>query len=270
MAVISKISIQQKQKDRYNIFLDEGSGEKYAFSVDEDVLIKFQLKKGMELDDFSLTEIFFQDDIRKAYQHAVQYLAFRMRSEYEVRQHLQKKEVDDPIISEVIHKLYNHSFLNDDEFANAYVRTQMNTTDKGPITIQQELKDKGISQSLIEQALLKFPTGDQFEKTLQLANKYYQKNNKDSARIVKQKIEQMLIRKGYSFEIIQETLSNIETEKNQDEEMEALRNQGEKLVRKYQKFSGYEFNQKIKQALYRKGFAIEQIDQFITGISNDE
>ena len=68
MPVITKITVQKKQTDRYNIFTDDGHGEKYAFSVDEDVLIKYQLKKGMELDEFAVTEIFFQDDIRKAYQ----------------------------------------------------------------------------------------------------------------------------------------------------------------------------------------------------------
>ena len=54
MAVITKITTQQKNQDRFNIFMDYGKGEEYAFSVDSDVLIHFQLKKGMELDDFSI------------------------------------------------------------------------------------------------------------------------------------------------------------------------------------------------------------------------
>ena len=45
MSMITKITTQQKNKERFNIFVDEGKGEKYAFSVDEAVLIKFQLKK---------------------------------------------------------------------------------------------------------------------------------------------------------------------------------------------------------------------------------
>lgn len=49
MPVITKITAQKKLKDRYNIFTDAGDGEKYAFSVDEDVLIKHQLKKGWNL-----------------------------------------------------------------------------------------------------------------------------------------------------------------------------------------------------------------------------
>jgi regulatory protein len=270
MPVITKITAQKKLKDRYNIFTDAGDGEKYAFSVDEDVLIKHQLKKGMELDDFALTEILFQDDIRKAYGQAVQYLATRMRSEFEVRQQLKKKEVAEPIVNEVIHKLYYHQFLNDQEFSLSFVRTQMNTTDKGTNVIKQELKEKGINDSLIENALLEYPFEMQLEKAIILSNKYLQKNTRDSGKIAKQKTEQMLVRKGYSFDIIKEANSHIGGSKDENEEMEALRKQGEKLVQKYKLYSGYEFSQKIKQTLYRKGFSIDQIDQFLSEVENQE
>src|SRR4051812_6617932 len=88
MAVITKITAQQKNKDRYNIFMDYGKGEQYAFSVDEEVLIKHRLKKGMEMDELSLIEINYQDDIRKAYNLGVGYLAARIRSEKEIRDYL--------------------------------------------------------------------------------------------------------------------------------------------------------------------------------------
>ena len=57
MPTITKITTQKKRTDRYNIFLDE----KYAFSVDEAVLLKFQLQKGKEIDSFVLSQIQFQD-----------------------------------------------------------------------------------------------------------------------------------------------------------------------------------------------------------------
>jgi regulatory protein len=42
MPYITKISAQKNNEERVNIFLDE----KYAFSVDLDVLVKFDLRKG--------------------------------------------------------------------------------------------------------------------------------------------------------------------------------------------------------------------------------
>ncbi|GHI00158.1 recombination regulator RecX [Neobacillus kokaensis] len=263
MAIITKITTQQKNQDRYNIFMDYGKGEEFAFSVDSDVLIKFQLKKGMELDEFSLVEIHYQDDIRKAYNLAVHFLARRIRSEKEIRDYLNKKDLEQPVIHEVIHKLKGQHYINDAEFATAFVRTMANTTDKGPDQIKLELKEKGIAEGFIFTALSEFPKEQQIEKAVKLGEKYFKKPSKDSLKIQRQKLEQQLIRKGYSFEVIQIVLQETAIEEN-DEELEAIRYQGGKIHRKYAQYTGFEYEQKMKQSLYRKGFSIELIEKFLS------
>lgn len=263
MAIITKITVQKKLTDRYNIFLDKGKGEEYAFSVDEDVLIKFNLRKGMELDDFVISEINYQDEIRKAYNLAIQYLARRMRAELEVRNYLAGKEISEPIIQEVIHKLYEYQFLNDVDFAQAYVRTQMKTTDKGIEVIKRELQEKGIKGEKLQKSLSEYPLEEQILKAKGLLVKAMKNKAKDSERILRQKAEQLLIRKGFPVEVI--ALAQEEVDEGQDEYevMEALKYQGEKAHRKYGKFSGFEYEQKMKQALYRKGFSMDLINLFL-------
>jgi len=265
MAIITKITTQQKNQDRLNVFMDygKGKGEEFAFSIDSDVLIKYQLKKGMELDDLSFLEIQYQDDIRKAYNLAINYLARRMRSEKEIVDYLGQKEVDEPVINEVIHKLTAQHYLNDQEFALAYVRTQANTTDKGSNIIKMELKDKGVAEGIIKKSLEEFPLAQQIEKAIRISVKFYQKNSMLSYKIQKQKLEQLLLRKGYSYEVINIAVSETEVPKQDDEEMEAVRFQGEKILRKYSHLEGFEYHHKIKQALYRKGFTIDLIERFL-------
>jgi regulatory protein len=262
MAVITKITIQQKNKDRYNIFMDYGKGEEFAFSVDSDVLIKHQLKKGMEIDDLSFIEIQYQDDIRKAYSKAIFYLSRRMRSEKEIKDHLRQKEIEEPIIQEVIHKLLAQNYINDQEFAFAYARTQMNTTDKGPDIIKTELREKGIERTIIEMVLEEFPFDLQLEKATKLCGKNSKKNAKDSKRIIKQKLEQLLQRKGYSYDVIHLAINETDMDDKEDE-LEAIRFQGEKILRKYHALTGFEYKQKVKQALYRKGFPMELIEKYL-------
>ncbi|MBY0148679.1 recombination regulator RecX [Neobacillus niacini] len=263
MAVITKITTQQKNKDRYNIFMDYGKGEEYAFSVDSAVLIRFELRKGMEIDEFSILEIQFQDDIRKAYNRAINYLARRMRSEKEIRDYLLEKEIEQPIINEVIHKLAAQKYINDEEYALSYVRTQMNTTDKGPDLIRMELRERGINEGIIKHAIAEYPFENQVEKAIKVAEKVIKKNSKESQRIVKQKAEQFLLRKGYSFDVILLALTEADTDKELDDEMEAIRYQGEKTHRKYSKFTGFEYTQKMKQALFRKGFSMDLIEKYL-------
>lgn len=266
MAIITKITTQQKNQDRYNIFMDYGKGEEFAFSVDQDVFIKFQLKKGMELDDFSFLEIQFQDDIRKAYNLAIHYLAKRMRSEKEIKDYLQQKEMEEPIIHEVLHKLIAQKYINDHDYAFSYVRTQVNTTDKGPDLIRMELKEKGIGEELLKLSLSEYPFDNQVEKATNLAKKFFERNSKDSKRIMQQKLEGMLLRKGYSYDIINIALAEADEHKDVNEEMDAIRYQGEKIQRKYRQFSGYEYEMKVKQALYRKGFSMDVIEKYVEEI----
>ena len=84
----------QKRPGRFNVFLDGN----YAFSVSEDVLIKFQLSKGKELDSADLEEIFQADALSKALNKALDYLSYSLRTEKETRQKLAKEGLADDII----------------------------------------------------------------------------------------------------------------------------------------------------------------------------
>lgn len=259
MPIITKISIQKNNSERYNIFLD---GE-YAFSVDEEVLARFQLTKGKELSDLDISEIDYEDDIRKGVNTAIHYLSYRMRSEKEVRDYLKQKEINEMVIQEVIHKLYNLKYLNDLEFAVAYVRTQMNTTKKGPGTIKMELYEKGISDNQIDQALQEYSKEQQIDHAKALLEKTIKQNKKLSEKSLKQKLDQTLLRKGFDIDTIHLAMDEIDFKKDESEEWNAIVVQGEKAHRKLQKYSGYEYEQKMKQTLYRKGFPIELIEKFL-------
>lgn len=259
MPIITKISTQKNATDRYNIFLDE----KFAFGVDEEVLMRFQLGKGKELSELEITQIQYEDEIRKAFNTAINFLSFRMRSESEIRTHLKKKEWEEPVIQAVLLKLNERQYIDDLEFASAYVRTQVNGGKKGPGTIKQELKQKGVADHYIEEALTKYDGEQQIEHAIQLGNKLTKQNSSLSERSLKQKIQQHLMTKGFPSNIISIAMEEIEFEKEDDTEWEALLVQGEKAHRRYKSLSGYEYKQKMKQVLFRKGFAIEIIDRFL-------
>jgi regulatory protein len=263
MPIITKVTTQAKNKERYNIYLDYGQGEEFGFSVDEYVFVKFQLKKGKELDELDLAEIQYADEVKKAYNLALNYLSYRMRSKREIYTYLKSKNTGDAVIQEIIHKLDEQRYLDDLEFAKAYTRTQINTTIKGPKLIRQELKEKGVSEEQINISLLDFSSEEQLQTALTIAEKVKGKNGKLSAAALKQKIEQTLQQKGYDFSIIQQLFQVWTLEKEDEEEWEALKYQGLKAHRRYEKYSGWEYERRMKQALYRKGFSIEQIERLL-------
>lgn len=263
MAIITKITAQKHSDDRLNIFLDDGKGEKYAFSVDQDVFIRFNLQKGKELDEFDIIEIQYGDEVKKAYNKALEYLSYRMRSIKEVEDHLRKKEYNDTIIQEVVFKLKEYRYVDNLEFANAYVRTHWQTNGKGPSVIKLELAGKGIEQAYIEQALTQYDKSAQIKEAINHAEKVMKKNNKLSTVLLKQKLEQFLMRKGFSYDIISVALEEVKVEQNESEEWSALQKHAEKAKKRYQNEDPYQYKMKMKQFLYRKGFTIEIIERYL-------
>lgn len=85
---ITRITTQKKNKHRYNIFIDEGHGERFGFSVDEDVLIQYNLRKGLELDDAMQATLREQDTWQQSYSKVIGYLGYRMRTKQEVYDYL--------------------------------------------------------------------------------------------------------------------------------------------------------------------------------------
>ncbi len=112
---------------------------------------------------------------------------------------------------------------------------------------------------------------EQVKLATQLAEKVIRSENKKTPTQIKAKIQDFLMRKGYSFNIVDEVLSHVEIEQAEDEWQQLLDVQGEKVWKKYvSKYTGYELKMKTKQALYQKGFPVEVIDRFIAEKENEE
>ncbi|MFK4998263.1 hypothetical protein ACI2OX_15855 [Bacillus sp. N9] len=136
--------------------------------------------------------------------------------------------------------------------------------------IKQELKQKGVIDPYIEEALGYYHEEQQIADAIQLGNKVANQNSSLAERTVKQKIEQFLLTKGFPFQVISIAMEEIEYEKEDDEEWQAMLIQGEKAHRRFHKFSGYEYEQKMKQSLFRKGFSIEMINLFLQEKENED
>lgn len=261
MPTITKITVQKKNQNRYNIFLDNV----YAFAVEEDVLIKYNLMKGKDLSEQDITRIQHEDDIRKAYHSAIHFLSYRMRSAQEIRAHLLKKEWSDSIIDVVLLELKDRKYIDDLEFAKAYVWTYVNSGKKGPLVIKRELINKGIAEDKINRALAEYDKRRQISDAVRLGNKYVNQYKKHSELMLRQKLERTLSTKGFPSDVIQNAMEAIDYEKDEMHEWEALWSEAMKMKRRYKKYTGFEYRQRMQQALFRKGFTMDLINRFLDG-----
>lgn len=256
---ITSIS-SQKKPGRYNVFID---GE-YAFAVDEQVLIDFMLTKGMEVSPELQEKIQQADHAQKAYQSALHYLSYQLRSEKEIYDYLAGKDYED-YADRVMEKLREMQLLDDQLYAESFVRTKATINYHGPLEIRRNLFRKGVSERLIDQALLsEYSDEMRLENAQRLADKQIKKNKNRSNRESRQRISQFLMQKGFDKDTIEEVFRELDFEKDDDDEMEALIKQGEKAWRRYSKFDLFNCKQKTYANLYQKGFPDDMISQFIS------
>ncbi|MGO4889821.1 recombination regulator RecX [Anaerobacillus sp. MEB173] len=270
MILVTRITTQKRNQERFNVYIDRGNGEEYGFSVDQDVLISCQLKKGSNVDEAQLKVILYQDEIKKGFNAALNYLSYRMRTVKEIHSYLHKKEYSEAAINEVIKKLYEYKYVDDLEFAKAFVRTRKNTTVKGPEKIKQELKEKGVNQTHLEASLEQYSFEEQVQAAVTFLEKKTKMSRNQSINSLKQKLTRTLYGKGFSLEVIEKAFGYVDMSVDQETEWEVLVKEAEKAMRKYhQKYQGWELERRIRQYLYGKGYSFELIDKYISTIPDN-
>lgn len=272
MAKITKITAAKKRKDRFHIYVDRGKGDEYALSVSEDILIQQQLWKDKELSEDRIIELRNKDEIDKAMNKTLNYLSYRMRSEMEIQRYLRDLEIDiaEEEISQMIDRLKKLQFLDDQRFAEAFVRTKRDTQKKGPIVIKQELMQKGVDKKIIETAMEEYSKELQLDNAIKMVEKKQSSYKKEGQKKKEQKLMQFVIQRGFDQTIAYEAISYAEIEKDHDAEAEELAKQAEKAWRKHSKKDHWERKQRTKQYLYSRGYSMELIEQWFENQSEEE
>lgn len=256
--MISKIETQ-KTKGRYNIYINN----EFAFGVDEEVLIKFELRKGTHISSELQEKIENEDTYYKAYQRTLKYLNHSLRSKKQIIDFLIKNEIDH-FTERIIEQLEESNLLDDLNYAESYIRTASTINQTGPENIRQELYQRGISDNDINLALDEYPYELQLENAIGLAEKRWKRTRNDSEFEAIQKVKYFLVGKGYSFSIADEAMDAIDTDKNIEEEYDALVKQADKALRRYKrKHEGYELTQRLQAYLYSKAYPRELINRYI-------
>ncbi|MDX2076515.1 MAG: RecX family transcriptional regulator [bacterium] len=192
MAVITALEVQKRNKERVNVYLD---GE-FAFGLT--LIEAAKLKKGQVLTDAQITDLRSDDEVNKAYDHAVFFLGYRPRSTAEVRKNLVDKAYSDEAIDASIEKLVAQGYLDDEAFARYWVTNRSEFKPRGARALRSELRQKGIADAVISLVLEEQDTHDDAYRAAQTKARRYQ--GKSRAEF-KHKVGQFLARRGFDYRI---------------------------------------------------------------------
>lgn len=144
---------------------------------------------------------------------ALRYLSFRPRSEKEVIEKLKEKKATQEIIGRVMLQLKDHKFVEDAEFAKWFVDQRLRFKPKSLGIIKLELKQKGISPEIIQQAIENLnedsdsPKSD-LESAKKLVEKRISRYKGISRQEIYQKLGGYLARRGFNWDTIKKSIDD--------------------------------------------------------------
>lgn len=204
MAIITKIEAQKRSKDRVNIYVDE----EYFMAVYAELVYTHSLKKGMEIDKDSLESLLHDEMYMKAKNKALSILSKSDQSEKKLREKL-LNDYDENIVEEVIEFLKGYKLINDNLLAEKIVHDNMNLSKFGKNKIKQNLYNKGIAASDIQDAISQIDPDEEYENAKYLAEKRLKRLKGEDKNKINQKIYQHLAYKGFSYDIIKRVLREL-------------------------------------------------------------
>ncbi|WP_026523683.1 regulatory protein RecX [Butyrivibrio sp. MB2005] len=195
--------IEPFDNKRSKIFID---GE-FAFVLYKGEIRDYHIKTGEEISSPVLNEITGEVIPKRAKKRAMNLLQKRDYTEYKLTEKLREGLYSDEIIADTIEFLKSYHYLDDERYADDYIRYHLN--DKSRSRIRQDLMQKGIRSEIVDRVLDEALCDEQEDPEIKLVTNLLIKKHftSDMPYEDKQKIMAFLYRKGFSSDTIHRAMS---------------------------------------------------------------
>ncbi len=205
MPRITDITTQKRRSDVYNLFVDG----KFLCGVGALELSSSGLKVGQELSEQEVVSIVQQSQGSKAHNAALRYLSYRPRSEFEVRDYVYRKDYSEAICNEVIERLKREGFVDDQAFAESWIRSRSATKPRSQRVLRLELSNKRVPKDVIDAVLADQSEDEELTALKQIAQKKLQLSRYQNDV---QKLMQYLMSQGFRYSDVKKVLAELAVE----------------------------------------------------------
>ncbi len=208
MAEITGIAPQIRDKERCNIEVDG----RFFCGMKLETVVKHRLKVGVAVSEEELSRLQLESEKLTALDKALTYITASMKTERDIRTYLRKKGYLEDVSDYVVEKMRSYGYLDDAAYARAYIEHAGKK--KGSRLIAMELRQKGVSDEAIEEALSSV-SGEE-ESALEVLKKYLRGKSLDRATLLK--AYRHLMGKGFSCETAKGALERLGSDLDEEGE----------------------------------------------------
>jgi regulatory protein len=202
MSKITAIRAGRRREKRANVFLDG----RFAFSLEAEVAIKEGLQVGQELSANQIEALARSDCFYRCLNTAVHYLSYRPRSEFELRERLQRRGFDNESVDAVLAKLKEQGVVDDMAFAQFWRDNRQSFSPRSQWLTKLELRQKGVAADIIDQVVDAVDNADSaYRAALSKARSLPQSDYPSFRR----RLGEYLKRRGFGYGVINHTVERI-------------------------------------------------------------
>ncbi|MDD2518366.1 MAG: RecX family transcriptional regulator [Bacilli bacterium] len=247
--------IKKLNSGKYKIIIE---GDEDLITYD-DVILKNKLLTTNKLDKDLLLKLNVDTEYYNTYSKVINYIQTRLRSEKEIDVYLEKFQISNAEKTKIKDDLKTGGYINDTNFAKAYIGDKMNLSSEGPNKIRKGLKNHDIDDPTIELLISEIDESDVYDKLYRLIHKKIASNHKYSKYQLREKIINNFMGLGYDISLINQIFEELYIE-----DSDILNKEYNKIYNNLRKkYQGDELYFKIRQKLYQKGYKNDEIAEVI-------
>ena len=249
MSNVKIISVEAKK----GYYLVTTSLNDYKF--DEDTIVKYSIFNDTEFEKKEFDKIVKFNDEQIAFNKVIRYLGFGARSKLEIIKYLKEKGIDN--YKPVLKRLIEAGLIDDDRLAFDIVNYYIEQN-KGPLYILKKMDERGIDESIRNDAIKAYTKELEEEKAMYVAEKEIDRLKEYPLRKQKTMLYSKLITRGYSLSVARMIIDKVELV---DESNDNLLKDYEKYLAKAKK-KGYNDNEAkayVIERLMAKGYEYKNI-----------
>ncbi len=156
-------------------------------------------------------------DFNKALNYSFLLLKYRARSRNEIVSRLKNKGYAPATRERIVDYLEENNYINDRKFTHFFVSYSLEKG-WGPVRIDFNLKELGISEALRKQVLERdFAYNDRVREIIERKLEHYKRRKPSlAAAKISRKIVMHLVRKGFDYKIINQEMDNLGEKRFED------------------------------------------------------
>ncbi len=201
MSKITAIRAGRRRGKRANVFLDGG----FAFSLEAEVAIREGLQVGQELSANQIEALARSDCFHRCLNTAANYLGYRPRSEFELRERLQRRGFNGDSVDAVLAKLKEQGLVDDMAFAQFWRDNRQSFSPRSQWLTKLELRQKGVAADIIDQVVDVADDESAYRAALSKARSLSPSDYQSFRR----RLGEYLKRRGFGYGVINHTVERV-------------------------------------------------------------